>query len=36
MAFLGTKASKGCIRMANKDVIELFDIVEENTKVIIK
>ena len=33
---LGTKASKGCIRMANKDVIELFDIVEENTKVIIK
>ena len=33
---LGTKASKGCIRMSNNDVIELFDIVKENTKVIIK
>tara|TARA_B100002019_G_scaffold292031_1_gene313948 strand:- start:1048 stop:1575 length:528 start_codon:yes stop_codon:yes gene_type:complete len=33
---LGTKASKGCIRMSNKDVIELYDLVREQTKVFIK
>lgn len=32
---LGTAASKGCIRMANKDIIELFDSVEVGTFVII-
>ena len=33
---LGTKASKGCIRMSNKDVIELFDKVHEGMVVNIK
>jgi|SRR5690554_411873 len=32
---LGLPASKGCVRMANKDVIELFDSVEVGTFVII-
>lgn len=32
---LGTAASKGCIRMSNKDIIELFDSVEVGTFVII-
>lgn len=32
---LGTAASKGCIRMANKDVVELFNNVEVGTFVII-
>ena len=32
---LGQKASHGCIRMSNNDVIELFNIVEEGTKVYI-
>lgn len=32
---LGQKASHGCIRMSNSDVIELFNIVEEGTKVYI-
>ena len=30
---LGQKASKGCIRMSNKDVIELYSYVVEGTKV---
>ncbi len=30
---LGKKGSKGCIRMANKDVIELFDYVQKGTLV---
>ena len=33
---LGTKASKGCIRMSNKDVIDLFDKVHEGMVVNIK
>ncbi len=33
---LGNKASKGCIRMSNKDVIELFDKVHEGMIVNIK
>ncbi|RJG40621.1 L,D-transpeptidase [Mesorhizobium sp. DCY119] len=32
---IGTKASSGCIRMFNEDVIELFDKVETGTKVIV-
>ena len=32
---LGQKASHGCIRMSNSDVIELFNIVEEGTEVYI-
>lgn len=32
---LGQKASKGCIRMSNKDVIELYSHVVEGTKVAI-
>jgi hypothetical protein len=32
---LGTKASKGCIRMSNEDVIELFHLVEEGMLVTI-
>ena len=32
---LGQKASKGCIRMSNKDVIELYSYVVEGTKVAI-
>ncbi len=30
---IGSKASHGCIRMLNKEVIELFDLVNENTPV---
>ena len=33
---IGTKASHGCIRMFNDDVIKLFDQVEEGTFVLIK
>ena len=33
---IGKKASHGCIRMFNNDVIELFDIVSEGTKVQIR
>ena len=33
---IGQKASHGCIRMFNNDVIELFDIVSEGTKVQIR
>jgi lipoprotein-anchoring transpeptidase ErfK/SrfK len=32
---IGTPASHGCIRMRNKDVIELFDLVKENFYVLI-
>lgn len=32
---LGQPASQGCIRMANADVAELFELVEEGTKVLI-
>lgn len=33
--FIGKPASHGCIRMKNKDVIELFDLVEEGTPILI-
>ena len=33
---IGTKASHGCIRMFNNDVIYLYDIVKKGTKVYIK
>ena len=33
---LGMPASHGCVRMSNKDVIELYDIVSEGTFVYIK
>ncbi len=33
---IGTAASHGCIRMRNKDVIELFDLVPEGIKVFIE
>ena len=33
---IGQKASRGCIRMFNNDVIELFDMVSEGTKVQIR
>ncbi len=32
---LGKPASKGCIRMGNRDILELFKIVEEGTPVLI-
>ena len=32
---IGTPASHGCIRMINKEVIELFSLVKLNTKVLI-
>ena len=32
---IGTPASHGCIRLANQDVIELFDTVPEGTEVVI-
>ena len=32
---LGQPASMGCIRMANADVVDLFDLVEEGTRVLI-
>jgi lipoprotein-anchoring transpeptidase ErfK/SrfK len=33
---IGEPASHGCIRMTNVDVIELFDLVDEQTPVIIE
>ena len=33
---IGEPASHGCIRMTNADVIELFDLVEEQTPVVIE
>jgi lipoprotein-anchoring transpeptidase ErfK/SrfK len=33
---IGTPASCGCIRMRNADVVELFDLVNHNTSVIIE
>ncbi len=33
---IGTPDSHGCIRMRNEDVIELFDLVEEGTPVVIR
>ncbi len=33
--FIGQPASHGCIRMRNKDVIELFDFVDEGTPILI-
>ncbi len=35
-ALIGQPASHGCIRMRNRDVIELFDMVEPNTAVLIE
>ena len=33
---IGVKASHGCIRMFNYDVVELFDMVKIGTKVLIR
>jgi lipoprotein-anchoring transpeptidase ErfK/SrfK len=33
---IGTTASHGCVRMRNADVIELFDLVDEGTPVVIE
>jgi lipoprotein-anchoring transpeptidase ErfK/SrfK len=33
---IGTAASHGCVRMRNADVIELFDLVDEGTPVLIE
>jgi len=33
---IGTPASHGCIRMRNTDVIELFELVDETTPVVIR
>jgi L,D-transpeptidase YbiS len=33
---IGTPDSHGCIRMRNEDVIELFDLIEEGTPVVIR
>jgi L,D-transpeptidase YbiS len=33
---IGTPCSKGCTRMHNKDILELFDIVETGTKIYIE
>ena len=33
---IGTPASHGCIRMRNADVIELFELVDETTRVVIR
>ena len=33
--FIGEPASHGCIRMKNKDVIELYDVVDEGTPILI-
>jgi lipoprotein-anchoring transpeptidase ErfK/SrfK len=33
---IGRPASHGCIRMRNADVIELFDLVDEETPVVIQ
>ncbi len=33
---IGTAASHGCVRMRNEDVIELFELVDEGTQVVIE
>ena len=33
---IGTPASHGCIRMRNADVVELFELVDETTAVVIR
>jgi len=33
---IGTPASRGCVRMRNSDVIELFDLVDEGASVVIE
>jgi len=33
---IGTAASHGCVRMRNEDVIELFEMVDEGTRVVIE
>ena len=33
---VGTAASHGCVRMRNEDVIELFELVDEGTPVVIE
>ena len=33
---IGSAASHGCVRMRNKDIVELFDLVDEGCKVIIQ
>lgn len=33
---IGTPASHGCIRMRNDDVVELFELVDETTSVVIR
>ena len=33
---MGVPDSRGCIRMHNPDIIQLFDLVEEGTHVVIK
>ena len=33
---IGTAASHGCVRMRNADVIELFELVDEGTPVVIE
>jgi len=33
---IGTPASHGCIRMRNTDVVELFELVDETTRVVIR
>jgi len=33
---IGTPASRGCVRMRNADIIDLFDLVEEGTPVVIE
>jgi len=33
---IGRPASHGCIRMRNADVIELFDLIDEDTPVLIR
>lgn len=33
---IGTPASHGCIRMRNEDVVELFELVDETTQVVIR
>lgn len=33
---IGQPASHGCVRMCNKDIVELFDLVDEGCKVLIK
>jgi len=33
---VGSPASRGCVRMRNADIIDLFDLVEEGTAVVIE